>query len=156
MSPGSWARGLHGQATATSPGAASTLPPNATIFYPPDRAACARARGASVFSRLAVVADSQQVLAALGRTPAVTEAFSLVHGNVILVFGDHVETHQEQVRAVLLMLRDNGDLGIDFSECVFDAQDAKAAGFSLDPLGEAALLVVDLGLHADESDSESE
>lgn len=139
-----------------------TLPPTVAIFSPADAGASKALLNGSVFSRLAVSAQTEpaQLAAALGADPRVSEGFCLCHRNAILVFdgevagGDVKDAHHEHVRAVCLALKD-ADMSLSIAGCVFDAADVLQAGFQLDALSRGSVMVVDL-MTDDDDDSDSD
>ena len=147
------AQGSEGQRTLL-PDVAATLPTNVSVFFPADRSAYDNIQKATLFTRLHIRLSGQQVASALNRTPSVKQTFCMAHQNIILVFDTERETHIEHVKAVLQMLQDN-KIFADIKRCIFNAADAKKAGFQLDPLGDhGAIMVVDLGLQSQPSEAD--
>lgn len=147
------AQGSEGQRTLP-PDVAAALPTNVSVFFPADRSAYDNVQKATLFTRLHIRHSGQQVASALSRTPSVKQTFCLAHQNIILAFDTEHATHIEHVKAVLQMLRDN-NMFADIKRCVFDAADAKKAGFQLDSLGDhGAVMVVDLGLQSQPSEAD--
>ncbi|GAP83898.1 hypothetical protein SAMD00023353_0503170 [Rosellinia necatrix] len=127
-----------------------SLPPNVSIYAGPSSAGLLRA---SVFTRLVTtVQDPAKLAAALGSDCA---TFCHQHQNVVLIFDEHLDPHHEHFRQVCLRLKDNGDLGLDYGRCIFDAGSSLQAGFQMDKLQGGAIMVVDLQDH-DDDDSEND
>lgn len=106
-------------------------------------------------------------MAAVGKiTPNESrESFCLPFRKGILIFDgadrgmeqeDMIDVHHEHFRQVCLALKDS-DINLDFSACIFDADDVLKAGFQLDAMSQGAVLVIDLTDAGDEeSDSEDD
>lgn len=60
------------------------------------------------------------------------------HRNVVIIFDDEQDAHHEHFREVCLRLKDH-DLGLEFSRCVFDAENTLQAGIELDDLNGSAV-----------------
>ncbi|KAM0718333.1 hypothetical protein Q7P37_006665 [Cladosporium fusiforme] len=147
------------------------LPPNVLIFSPSrEEAANALLKG-RIFTKLATTARTtpEQLAAAAEKiTPKESrESFCLPFRKGILIFdGADPETEQEKLaddhhehfRQVCLALKDT-DINLDFSACIFDADDVLKVGFQLDAMSQGAVLVIDLmdsGNDDDESDSDDD
>ena len=106
-----------------------SLPPNVSIYAGPSSAELLHA---SIFTRLVTtVQDWAQLAAALGSDCA---TFCHQYQNIVLVFDKNLDTHHEHFRQVCLRLKDNGDLGLDYGRCIFDADSSLQAGFQMDKL----------------------
>lgn len=78
----------------------------ATVFYPSGPQAATNLKNATLFTRLNILAAPAAVSAMLDRNQQIRNTFCLGHYNDVLIFGTETEAHQENVRTVLQMLRD--------------------------------------------------
>ncbi|KAI4166613.1 MAG: hypothetical protein LQ343_007908, partial [Gyalolechia ehrenbergii] len=103
-----------------------------SLFYPTPAQAATNLENAKIFTRIYVLATSENVKTALESTPTVQNIFCLGHLNNILVFDDEKEEHWVHVRAVLQMLKDKG-LTADAHRCAFTKASWAEAGFQISP-----------------------
>ncbi|KAI1324682.1 hypothetical protein F5Y16DRAFT_402248 [Xylariaceae sp. FL0255] len=124
------------------------LPPNVSIYSAPSSAKVLRA---VLFTRLVTTVQAPAQLAtALGPDCA---SFCHQHHNTVLIFDDDdQDTHHEHFRQVCMRLKANGDLGLDYGRCVFDARSSLQAGFQMDQLQSGAVMMVDLQDSEDDDD----
>lgn len=69
-----------------------------------------------------------------------------------------MDRHHEHFRQACLALKD-ADINLDFSACIFDADDVLKVGFQLDAMSQGSVLVIDLmdgGNDEDDSDDDDE
>lgn len=144
------------------------LPGNVSIYDGPNGEALLEAK---VFTRLVTTAPDEDKLAD-ALSGGDFEGFCHQHDKSVLIFDSDLETHHEHFRQVCLRLKDNGDIGVEYAACVFDAGEALGAGFQMDKLESGAvsklqgfsnrvsceltvafLVVIDLRDDAEEDDS---
>ena len=151
-------------ANQTQQTALPQLPHNVLIFSPEDSSSANALLKGRIFTKLATTnrTTSEQLLAAVEKVaPKETrESFCLPFRKGILIFdGADPETEQEKLtdehhehfREVCLALKD-ADINLDFSACIFDADQILKAGFQLDAMSQGAVLVIDLMDSGDEDD----
>jgi hypothetical protein len=144
------------------------LPHNVLIFSPKDSSSANALLKGRIFTKLATTTrtTSEQLLAAVEEiAPKESrESFCLPFRKGILIFdGADPEMEQEQLtdvhhehfRQVCLALKD-ADINLDFSACIFDADDVLKAGFQLDAMSKGAVLVIDLMDAGDDESDESD
>lgn len=154
--------------TATALPALPALPHNVLIFSPSNPDAAKALLNGRIFTKLAATNSTtpeQLVAAAQKITPKESrEKFCLPFRKGILIFdGADPETEQEKVtddhhehfREVCLALKD-ADINLDFSACIFDADQILKAGFQLDAMSQGAVLVIDLMDGGDDEDDEDD
>ncbi|GAB7328324.1 hypothetical protein MBLNU13_g00319t1 [Cladosporium sp. NU13] len=137
-------------------GALPALPHNVLIFSPSSPDAAKALLNGRIFTKLAATSRTtpEQLVAAVHKiTPKESrEKFCLPFRKGILIFdGADLETEQEKLtddhhehfREVCLALKD-ADINLDFSACIFDADQILKAGFQLDAMSQGAVLVIDL------------
>lgn len=111
------------------------LPPNVSIYSGPSSAQLLQAK---VFTRLVTTApDPAKLAVALAGDDCAT--FCHQHQKSVLIFDEELDTHHEHFRRVCLLLKEHGDVGLEFGRCVFDAQTALQAGFQMDQLNDGAI-----------------
>ena len=143
-----------------------TLPQNVLIFSPSTPDAAHALLNGRIFTKLAATTRTtpEQLVAAVQKiTPKGSrEKFCLPFRKGILIFdGANSETdrekltdeHHEHFREVCLALKD-ADINLDFSACIFDADQILKAGFQLDAMSQGAVLVIDLMDAGDEDDDD--
>ncbi|KAI1174798.1 hypothetical protein F4777DRAFT_552502 [Nemania sp. FL0916] len=108
-----------------------SLPPNVSIYAGPSGAELLRA---SLFTRLVTTLHGQAQLAQLAAALADCATFCHQHQNIVLVFDEDLNTHHEHFRQVCLRLKDNGNIGLDYGRCIFDAGSSLQAGYQMDKL----------------------
>ena len=147
------------------------LPHNVLIFSPSSPDAARALLNGRIFTKLAATGSttSENLVAAVQKiSPKESrEKFCLPYRKGILIFdGSDPETEQEKLtddhhehfREVCLALKD-ADINLDFSACIFDADQILKAGFQLDAMSQGAVLVIDLmdgGDDDDDDDSDEE
>lgn len=145
------------------------LPHNVLIFSPTDSDSAQVLLNGRIFTKLAATnrTTPEQLVAAVGKiTPKESrESFCLAFRKGILIFDganreleqdDMTDVHHEHFRQACLALKDS-DINLDFSACIFDADDVLKAGFQLDAMSQGAVLVIDLmDAGHEESDSEDD
>ena len=144
------------------------LPHNVLIFSPKDSSSANALLKGRIFTKLATTnrTTSEQLLAAVEKIAPkeLRESFCLPFRKGILIFdgADHeldqeelTDVHHEHFRQVCLALKD-ADINLDFSACIFDANDVLKAGFQLDAMSKSAVLVIDLMDAGDEDSDESD
>jgi hypothetical protein len=144
------------------------LPHNVLIFSPSTPEAAKALLNGRIFTKLAATARTtpEQLVAAVRKiTPKESrEKFCLPFRKGILIFdGADPETEQEKLtdehhehfREVCLALKE-ADINLDFSACIFDADQILKAGFQLDAMSQGAVLVIDLMDRGDEDDDDSD
>lgn len=155
----------------TQQAALPSLPHNVLIFSPSSPDAAKALLNGRIFTKLASTGSTTpaQLVAAVQKiTPKESrEKFCLPFRKGILIFdGSDPETEQEKLtddhhehfREVCLALKD-ADINLDFSACIFDADQILKAGFQLDAMSQGAVLVIDLmdaGDDDDDDDSDEE
>jgi hypothetical protein len=155
-------------AANTKQAALPTLPHNVLIFSPESPDAAQALLNGRIFTKLAATTRTtpEQLVAAVQKiTPKENrEKFCLPFRKGILIFdGADPETAQEKVtddhhehfREVCLALKD-ADINLDFSACIFDADQILKAGFQLDAMSQGAVLVIDLMDGGDEDDDDGD
>jgi hypothetical protein len=149
-----------------STAALPALPHNVLIFSPSSPDAAKALLNGRIFTKLAASTSTtqEQLVAAIQKiTPKESrEKFCLPFRKGILIFdGANPETdqekltddHHEHFREVCLALKD-ADINLDFSACIFDADQILKAGFQLDSMSQGAVLVIDLMDGGDEDDDD--
>ena len=142
------------------------LPHNVLIFSPSSPDAAKALLNGRIFTKLAATTrTTPEQLAAVVQKIAPKESrekFCLPFRKGILIFdGADPETEQEKLtdehhehfREVCLALKD-ADINLDFSACIFDADQILKAGFQLDAMSQGAVLVIDLMDSGDEDDDD--
>ena len=122
------------------------LPHNVLIFSPSNPDAANALLNGRIFTKLAATTRTtpEQLVAAVQKiTPKESrEKFCLPFRKGILIFDgakhelveeELTDVHHEQFRQVCLALKD-ADINLDFSACIFDANDVLKAGFQLDAM----------------------
>jgi hypothetical protein len=144
------------------------LPHNVLIFSPSSSDAAKALLNGRIFTKLAATTRTtpEQLVAAIRQiTPKESrEKFCLPFRKGILIFdGADSETeqdkltdeHHEHFREVCLALK-NADINLDFSACIFDADQILKAGFQLDAMSQGAVLVIDLMDSGDDDDDDDD
>ncbi|KAM0705957.1 hypothetical protein Q7P35_007317 [Cladosporium inversicolor] len=147
------------------------LPHNVLIFSPSSPDAAKALLNGRIFTKLAATTSTtpEQLVAAVQKiTPKESrEKFCLPFRKGILIFDGAdpeleqeklTDDHHEHFREVCLALKD-ADINLDFSACIFDADQILKAGFQLDAMSQGAVLVIDLmdgGDDEDDDDDESD
>jgi len=145
------------------------LPHNVLIFSPENSSSANALLNGRIFTKLATTTRTtpEEILVAVGKISSTEnrERFCLPFRKGILIFdGDDAELEQEELtdvhhehfRQVCLALKDS-DINLDFSACIFDADDVLKAGFQLDAMSKGAVLVIDLmDAGDDESDNDED
>ena len=144
------------------------LPHNVLIFSPSSPDAAKALLNGRIFTKLAATPRTtpEQLAAVVQKiTPKESrEKFCLPFRKGILIFdGADPETkqekltdeHHEHFREVCLALKD-ADINLDFSACIFDADQILKAGFQLDAMSQGAVLVIDLMDGGDDDDDDSD
>jgi len=144
------------------------LPHNVLIFSPSSPDAAKALLHGRIFTKLAATArtTSEQLVAAIQKiNPSQRrEKFCLPFRKGILIFDGSTDTeepdqdkltdtHHEHFREVCLALKD-ADINLDFSACIFDADQILKAGFQLDAMSQGAVLVIDLMDGGDDDDGD--
>jgi hypothetical protein len=156
-------------ATQTKQTALPQLPHNVLIFSPANTNSANALLSGRIFTKLATTnrTTSEQLQAAIDKIASKEsrESFCLPFRKGILIFDgatpemdqeELTDVHHEHFRQVCLALKDC-DINLDFSACIFDADDVLKAGFQLDAMSKGAVLVIDLMDAGDEeSDSDSD
>jgi hypothetical protein len=153
-------------AASTTQTGLPTLPQNVLIFSPSEPDAAKALLNGRIFTKLAATTRTtpEQLVAAVQQiTPkASREKFCLPFRKGILIFdGAYFKTepekltdeHHEHFREVCLALKD-ADINLDFSACIFDADQILKAGFQLDAMSQRAVLVIDLMDRGDDDDDD--
>lgn len=147
------------------------LPPNVLIFAPTSPDAANTLLNGRIFTRLAATSRTtpEQLDAAVSKiTPKQSrETFCLPFRRGVLIFDtaspeteqeEVTDRHHEHFRQVCLALKE-ADINLDFSACIFDAEDILKAGFQLDAMSQGAVLAIDLmdgGEESEDDDSDDE
>jgi hypothetical protein len=145
------------------------LPHNVLIFSPKHSSSANALLKGRMFTKLATTtrATPEQLLAAVEKiAPKESrESFCLPFRKGILIFDGVVDPelsqeeltdiHHEHFRQVCLALKDS-DINLDFSACIFDADDILKAGFQLDAMSKGAVLAIDLMDAGDDESDESD
>jgi hypothetical protein len=147
-----------------------TLPQNITIFSPTNPIASQNLLASRIFTKLATSATTapsqlKSVLSLITTGPdQEPETFVLPFRKGLLIFdGPSKEHSQEELtdahhthfRAVCLALKD-ADISLDFSACIFDAENLLGVGFQVEGMKGGEVLVVDLLDGEDESEEDSD
>jgi hypothetical protein len=143
------------------------LPHNVLIFSPADSSSANALLKGRMFTKLATTnrTTSEQLQGAVDNIgpKESRESFCLPFRKGILIFDGAdpemeqekmTDTHHEHFRQVCLALKDC-DINLDFSACIFDADDVLKAGFQLDAMSKNAVLVIDL-MDAGDEESDSD
>jgi len=143
------------------------LPHNVLIFSPAKSDSAHALLKGRIFTKLATTnrTTSEQLQAAVDTiAPKESrESFCLPFRKGVLIFDgvspemeqeELTDVHHEHFREVCLALKD-ADINLDFSACIFDADDVLKAGFQLDPMSKGAVLVIDL-MDAGDEESDSD
>lgn len=112
------------------------LPGNVSIY---DGSNSKGLLAAKVFTRLVTTASTEDQLADALSSGDDFDSFCHQHDRSILIFDDELDAHHEHFRQVCLRLKDNGDIGVEYAACVFDAAEALGAGFQMDELESGAV-----------------
>ncbi|KAK0387951.1 hypothetical protein NLU13_4195 [Sarocladium strictum] len=130
------------------------LPENVSIYAGPNSEGLL---GAKVLTRLVTTVPDAEKLSQALASQSDFASFCHQHGRSVLIFdGEDQDLHHEHFRQVCLCLKDNGDIGLEYGQCVFDAGTALEAGFQTDKLESGAIMVVDLRHGEEDESSESE
>jgi hypothetical protein len=153
-------------AASTAQTGLPALPQNVLIFSPSSPEAAQALLKGRIFTKLAATIRTtpEQLVAAVQKVTRKEsrEKFCLPFRKGVLIFdGAHSEAdqekltdeHHEHFREVCLALKD-ADINLDFSACIFDADQILKAGFQLDAMSLGAVLVIDLMDGGDEDDDE--
>jgi hypothetical protein len=143
------------------------LPHNVLIFSPTDSRSANALLKSRMFTKLATTnrTTSEQLESVIDRIgpKESRESFCLPFRKGILIFDGAnpemeqeklTDIHHEHFRQVCLALKDS-DINLDFSACIFDADDVLKAGFQLDAMSKGAVLVIDL-MDAGDEESDSD
>jgi len=156
-------------ANQTKQTALPQLPHNVLIFTPTESSSASALLKGRIFTKLVTTTRTttdqlQSAVEKLGPKEN-RESFCLPFRKGILIFDgatpemeqeELTDVHHEHFRQVCLALKDS-DINLDFSACIFDADDVLKAGFQLDAMSKGAVLVIDLMDTGDEeSDSDSD
>lgn len=154
--------------TSNTTQAAPVLPHNVTIFSPTSPESAKNLLSGRIFTKLASTASTtaSQLSSALATiTPKEDrETFCLPFRKGILIFDgagpetnreELTDAHHEHFRQVCLALKD-ADINLDFSACIFDADEALKAGFQLDAMSQGAVLMIDLMDAGDDDEDDSD
>ena len=154
--------------TNANQGALPALPHNVLIFSPSSPEAAKALLNGRIFTKLAATnrTTPEQLAAAVQKiTPKESrEKFCLPFRKGILIFDGadpdtdqekFTDEHHEHFREVCLALKD-ADINLDFSACIFDADQILKAGFQLDAMSQGAVLVIDLMDGGDDDDDDSD
>jgi hypothetical protein len=144
------------------------LPHNVLIFSPTNSDSANALLKGRMFTKLATTSrtTSAQLLAAVESIAPKEdrEKFCLPFRKGILIFDgadpemeqeELTDVHHEHFRQACLALKDS-DINLDFSACIFDADDVLKAGFQLDAMSKGAVLVIDLMDAGDDDESDSD
>lgn len=158
------------QDTQAMSSALPALPPNVLIFSPTSPDAANALLNGRIFTRLAATSRTtpEQLVAAVERIQPKQsrELFCLPFRKGVLIFDvagsedakdEMTDAHHEHFREVCLALKE-AEINLDFSACIFDADEVLKAGFQLDAMSKGAVLVIDLvdgGNDDDEDDDDS-
>jgi hypothetical protein len=108
------------------------LPENVSIYAGPNSTGLLDAK---ILTRLVTTAPDIAKLSEALASNSDFATFTHQHGKSILIFDcDDEDLHHEHFRQVCLCLKDNGDIGLEFGQCVFDAGTTVDAGFQTDKL----------------------
>lgn len=157
------------QDTQAMSSALPALPPNVLIFSPTTPVAANALLNGRIFTRLAATSRTtpEQLVTAVERIQPKQsrEFFCLPFRKGVLIFDgagsedakdEMTDAHHEHFREVCLALKE-ADINLDFSACIFDADEILKAGFQLDAMSKGAVLVIDLvdgGNDDDEDDDD--
>lgn len=144
------------------------LPHNVLIFSPANSSSANALLKGRIFTKLATTnrTTPEQLQAAVDKiAPKETrEGFCLPFRKGVLIFDgatpemepeELTDVHHEHFRQVCLAFKDS-DIKLDFSACIFDADDVLKAGFQLDAMSQGAVLVIDLMDGGDDDSDEDE
>ncbi|UNI13652.1 hypothetical protein JDV02_000375 [Purpureocillium takamizusanense] len=114
---------------------------NVVLWNPGSPEVFAKARDATIFTRLATRHSSQELDVAVEATPGVDHSFCVCVNNVLFVFSASQDEHTEHCQAALRMLQ-ACSLRLDLPSCVFKCATSVGAGVRLEQIGQHRVFMV--------------